>query len=377
MAERELRLVRRGEGLRPAGRTRGALLASVVVIGAAWSTQVGVQPARRALEVRTLAEQALQRSLERGLDDPRVRATLRELRREVSRRPLDSRARVVYAGVLLGLSSNLDDTAAAAFHAEVAARLAPATVPVVRGAVLVLARSGRRAEAVEWTRRMFGHDADAAADLLLRLEPYLSPAEIEEGLENDPEAWLAWSRRLRQAERGESADRWIERAFERWPGREEVRRLMCARAVRRGDWDGLARLVPAEAPLAESAAAAPLWVYRARVRSRAGDGADAVRDIETAQRLGRESNDLMILAGEAYESMDLLDEARSCWTRVLFRTPAGARDNRVRVLVSLARLEQRSGDLSSALRHWRAVLAIEPGHEAALRQIARLTGGPP
>lgn len=376
MAEPDLRLVRCPAASRSC-RWRGTLLAAILVAAAGWASQVGVRPARHQPSVRALAERALDRSLEHGLQDPQVHDTLRELQRAVIRRPLDSRTRVIYASVLLGLCANVEDTAAALFHAGVAARLAPATVPVVRAAAVVLARGGRRREALEWTRRMFGHDREAAADLLMRLEPYVSQDELARGLADDPAAWLAWSRRLRRSGRAEAADGWIERAYERWPGSAEVRRLMCARMVRDGDWEALSRLVPAQGALAATAAAAPLWIYRARVRALKGDGRGAVRDIETALRVGEEKNDLMLLAGEAYEALDLPDRARRCWMRVLFRLPAGAGETRVRVLSSLARLEQRSGDLSAALRHWRAILELDPQHGLARSQIARIGGDAP
>ena len=138
MENRVLKLVRATEAAPPAGG--GALvpfLVGALVLGSAGlAGWLGADEARRKVEVTTLAEQALQLALERGSDDPSVRRTLIDLRRTVGRRPLESRTRVVYASLVLALSTNQDEMQLAGFHAGRAAELSPVTVSVVRAATL-------------------------------------------------------------------------------------------------------------------------------------------------------------------------------------------------------------------------------------------------
>ena len=111
----------------PARRRRAATagLTVSVLVAAALATLLGADRARRSMDPRKIAEGALQASLEHGNDAPVVREVLVDLRRSLGRRPLDSGTRVAYAGLLLGLSSSVEQTRAAAFHARRASELAP------------------------------------------------------------------------------------------------------------------------------------------------------------------------------------------------------------------------------------------------------------
>lgn len=347
----------------------GALLLAALL-----ATVGGADEARRSIPSRRLAESAVQRSLEMGNEDPQVRGSLLRLRRSLSRRPLDCRTRVVYASLLLGLSRSLTDTRAAAFHAGLAAELAPVTVPVVRTAALVLARSRELDGALDWIRFTFGHDPAAAAELLAEVEPLLFDSQLDRGLDETPQAWLAWSEQLRRDDRDDEADLRLRRSHERWPDHLPTLQRLAARAAADDDRAALEALFPPGRDLPAEAAAAPLLAYRARLRGMQGDASGAREDIDRALALGEGRDGLRILAGDAYAALGDDDAAKRIWNLELHGLRSPAVDTRVGLLARLARLEDRHGQAAAALRLWRSVLELNPEHPAAQKRVDELTG---
>jgi hypothetical protein len=170
---RELKLIP-GERDRPARggpwRATPAVLGLFVVGAALGATWLGADEARRTIEVRELAEDALQTALQRGSADRDVRDALVDLRRTLGWRPLESKTRVIYASLVLGLATRLDDMRLAEFHAGRASELSPVTVSIVRASALVLANTGDPDRALRLVRRMFGYDAPRAAKTLAQIE---------------------------------------------------------------------------------------------------------------------------------------------------------------------------------------------------------------
>lgn len=354
-------------------RAGALLLVGALVVGTASALWVGSDAARKPLPAREIAEQALRTALERGSSDEDVRSLLVSVRRLLGQRPLDSSTRVTYADLLLALSRRLDDTAASAAHATRAAALAPVTVPVVRRSSIVLVRSGRSREAAALTREMFSYDPDAAAALLLRLEPMLYPSEVKASLPDAPEAWLAWAHRLRLENRLEASHAVVLETLATWPDDLASLRFVAARAVRDADWEGLASLIPPERMFPDQPVAAPVLTYRARLKIHQGDLDGARQDIELALRLAGESHLVQILVGEALEALGEIDEARRHWNRALFALPADEKITRRNVLAKLARLEERHGKAADALRLWETLLRIDGNHAEAMRRVDALT----
>ncbi|HXV75989.1 MAG TPA: tetratricopeptide repeat protein [Candidatus Polarisedimenticolaceae bacterium] len=353
------------------------LVGLLVILAAAAASGLGADRARVKPEPREIARRALATAMEHGSDAAAVRDDLTRLREDLARRPLDSATRVAYASLVLGLARGPDDLAVADFHARLATRISPVTVPVVRAAATVLARSGGPEETVRLIHEMFQYDAAAAARLLGQLGFLLTEEQSAAAVADRPEAWLAWARRLREIGRGEEADRWVVRGNARWP--DDLGLLVPAveQAARAGDWARVARLLPADRTIPLVPDAAILYAYRSRARNRAGQTAAAVEDAATAVRVGRDYATVLAYAGDAYAELGDAVEARTVWSRALFLTPPDATDYRLRILLSLARLEERDGRPATALRHWRSVLVVDPDNDEARRRIAALTGARP
>ena len=62
--------------------------------------------------------------------------------------------------------------------------------------------------------------------------------------------------------------------------------------------------------------------------------------------------------------------ARDWWTRALFAL--GEQPGRVWVIARLARLDEREGRASDAVRRWREVQALAPGEGEAAARLAAL-----
>jgi tetratricopeptide (TPR) repeat protein len=354
-----------------------APLVTAATLGAAVVAAVvsGAYEYRAERPAREIAAEALRSALERGSADEQVRLAATELRRRIERRPLDARTRVAYAGLLHGLSRGLDDTAAAAFHARRAAELAPVTVPVVRAATVVLARSLRWREAAGYTREMFRYDPRAAARLLATLEPFLPPDAFDATLAGAPGAWLAWIDRLRLDGREAEAHRRLEDALRRWPDEGPFVERAAAAALRDGDEARLEELFATPRDIPETPANARVLAYRGHAQALAGEPTAARADLERALALDGGDPRLLIVAGDAYLALGEEERAASLWGRARFTTEPGSRAVRLRAMVRLARLEDRRGRAGNALRLWRAIESADPQNGEARRRVRELTGG--
>ena len=252
-----------------------------------------------------------------------------------------------------------------------AAELNPVTVSVVHAAALVLANTGEVDQALELTRSMFGYDPGRAAETLSQIETLVLGARLEQGMPATPEAWTAWAKRLRDARRHDEAMQWFERAHRRWPEHLPALTQVAGAAFTRRDWLRLAELLPLGTTLpAEAQAAYPL-AWRAHMRWANGDRTGAVADMEAALERAAYPG-VRRLAGDLFAALGEIERARSEWNRALHdlrESPA-----RATLLSRLARLEQEHGRPAAALRHWEALLAIDPDHQEALRRRDDLSG---
>jgi tetratricopeptide (TPR) repeat protein len=324
--------------------------------------------------VREMAESAIETALRKGVNDPEVRETLVRLRDQIGWRQLDSKTRVVYASLLLGLATDVDQMQLAAFHARRAAALAPVTVSVVRAAALVLANTGDLDESMQLIHGMFLFDPRKAATTLGQIDSLVLGVSTAEAVPDDPDAWLAWASELRRLRRTDEASVWLGDAAQRWPEHLQVRTRLSYHYYGQRDWDALAALLPDDAVWPPSATSAGLYSLRALTREYQGDAAGARRDVEIA--LSNARNRLVhILAGDLFVKLEEPERARTEWTTALFQAKGwGAR----RALVlRLARLEDEWGRPAAALGYWRQIAAKEPNHVEARRRIEDLTGFTP
>ena len=102
------------------------------------------------------------------------------------------------------------------------------------------------------------------------------------------------------------------------------------------------------------------------------DAAEA--DVREVLAGAKDAPHLLVLVGDAQHRLGSIDLARATWHRALFRLSSDRAAARVAILVRLARLEESTGRASVALRHWRAVLDLQPDHPHARRRVAELTG---
>ncbi len=353
-------------------------LGATLLAAAGLATLRDADRARRPVTPSALASEALDRSLKRGSGDPSVRQALVDLRRRLGQHPLDTATRVAYASLLLGLSRSVEETHAAAFHADLAAELSPVTVPVVRASAVILARTGDTERSTRRIRRMFEYDAESAADLLVTLAAGLQPAEIESSIADTPEAWIAWLTRLHRDDRGVEAYAWLARAFERWPNHPETLERVAAKSVRRGEWEALSDLFAVEREIPERSSTARLIAFRALARAREGNHEAARTDSALALRLGEGDPRVRISAGDAHAAMGQFDQARRLWNHAHFSLQReGATATHKRVLLRLAHLEDDHGSPAAALRLWRSILELDPEHREARQRVEDLTGFSP
>ena len=341
---------------------------------AALATLRGADRSRAPLDAAQHVTDTLKQALAKGNRSPEVLANLRRLRAELGRRPLDSKSRVRYAALLLSMTRSRNDTRAAAFHARVAAELAPVTLPVVELAALIQAASGDRAEALAWVRHAFEFDPAGAANLLLQLESRLTDLKPGEGLAAIPSAWIAWARVLSDTARGDESVALLVAAAQRWPDDLELLVVLSRRAAGASDWDALERWVLRLDPLPVEGYGLELLAYRARVHAERGRRAEAEADLTDVLSVAGAAPHVLVLAGDVQQRLGSIALARRTWNRVLFRIATERAAMRVSVLVRLADLEERDGRASVALRHWRAILELDPSHARALQRVAALTG---
>jgi len=380
MEPSDLKLVR--SSIRPSTsavrreRWSAVALGSLALIAGLAGSLLGADRARAPSRPVDMAREALFRVLDHGPNDPGVLELLRSLRIQIGQRPLDARTRALYSALLLEMSMGPQDGPAPAFHAARAAELAPVTVPVVRAAALVLARSGRPDAAGRIVAEMFGYDAESAAGLLSTLETFLDPDRIQQAIPADPVAWLAWSRELADRGRTDDADDWLSGAYRTWPDHPGVLQRFAARAVSQRDWSTLARALPAGGEIPDGDETALLLAYRARARAEAGDAGGAREDADAAVARSGDSPTVLLHAGDALLAAGDPSGARRLWSRALFGIAprSGPGTERLRLLVRIARFEDDHGKPAGALRAWKAVLEEEPEHPEALRRVADLGG---
>lgn len=361
-------------------RTRtpaAAILGAAVLAAAALATLSGADAGRAPFDAAALAEFALARSLATG-DDAPVREALGALNARLTRTPLDAASRTVAASLMAETADTGAGRTKAAEQALAASRLVATDAGVAHGAARVLARCGRPELALQEVARIFGYAPDQGAAALADIEPFAPADRFEDGLPPTPAAWLAWSERLEMNGRQDEADARLAALLARWPGDLDALRVAAGAAASRDRTADLVRLVPPSLVLPDSESAAALHAYRARVKALSGDAAGARADAIHAVWLSRGDPWVLALAGDAEVAHDPA-LARDHWNRALYRllgneaTRDGARWIRAR----LARLDEREGKGSDALRAWRAILAEHADDPEARRRVAELTGEAP
>ena len=337
------------------------------------ATWRGADRSRAPLDARKHVQVTLAEALAHGNRSPDVLHKLQLLRAQLGRRPLDSKSRVQYAALLLAMTRTLNDTRASAFHARLAADLAPVTLPVIELAALILSRSGDGPGALARVRDIFEFDPVAAADLLLRLEDNLAHESTTAGLADTARAWRAWARALSDRGRVEESLALLHDAVARWPDDLGLNVALARLAVIRADWDDLERWTRLETIPAEGRGL-ELLTYRARLHAERGRREDAERDLNSVIAAAKGSPHALILVGVVQYRIGDMESARTTWNRALFALPRDLESTRIGVLVKLADLEEADGRASVALRHWREVLELSPSHTGAQRRVAELTG---
>lgn len=357
----------------PRGRA-GAPAAGIgmLVLAAGLAATVGgADAAREPFDPSARAAEALEAHLSRGAPlDPELRV----MRDRLAARPLDAATRAVYAGLLRETASTPAELAVVRFHALRAAATAPVTIPVVAASASTLARARAPAEAAGLARGMFAYAPRAAAALLATIEPFLDESARQAAIPEEAAAWLAWARELRARGFPDDAAAWIERAGVRWPSRPDVLVARAEGPFWRDDTTTLASIVPATTPIGDGPETPWLLAFRGRVRAASGDAAGAAADAARAVALAPRASGVLEAAARTVEAAGSAETAASYLRRARFGLPENASPaTRLRILVSIARLADRSASGAEALRAWREVLDLEPAHAEARRRVAALT----
>ena len=358
----------------PQRATGAAALGAAVLAAAALATGLGADAARRPFDPAPLAETALARTIAANDERPAIEA--QDLLRERLRRtPLDGGTRTIAASLSAETATTDALREAAARQAQAAARLTPSDAAVARGATRVLARCGRSDLALRQVAALFAYAPAEAAASLADIEPFVDADRLLDGLPPKPQAWLAWSERLRRAGRGDEADARLALLLARWPADLAALGVAASVAASRDRIDELARLVPPALALPATAEAASLHAYRARSKAAAGDAAGARADAALAIALSHGDAWVLALAGDAMAASEP-SVARDYWTRALYRLLArpDSRAAAIWLRFRLARLDDREGRAGDALRAWRSILEERPGDAEATRRVAELTG---
>lgn len=374
MADGPLRLVRDPE---PRGRSgRGGVAIAIAVLACAiLATVRGADEARSVVDPRAAARAISERALDDGYRAPAILERVRGIRADLGRSPLSAMRRVVYADLLLALSRSPDDTPAAAFHAGVAADLAPVTVPVVWRAVILLTRSGEVQSALDRISAMFTYDATAAAELLAEITPLVGPSRAATAVPPLPAAHVAWASHRKSTGDLEGARAVLDDALRRWPGSIPVVRAVANRAADAGDHARLATALDGiEIP--ERRDTSILYAYRCVVLATDADPGAAREAMEVARRAGRDDPETDRAIGDCHLALGDPVAARNSWRGALFRIEGEAPGLRTSLWIRIATLDEREGRASDALRAWRRVLELDPDHARARARIGALGGGP-
>lgn len=377
MERPRLKLLGRDDAAPPPRRGLVLAVGAFCAVAALASVPWGARDARRPLDARAVAERALLDALDSSRDDPRVADALRRMRSWLGRRPLDASARASYAALLAELAKTDEEKAIAAFHARVAARTAPVSVPVIGMAARALIGAGEAGAALEAIRDMFSWAPRDAAGVLAAVEGLVGRGRAAAAVPDDPDAHLAWARALRVQGRDDEAWGLLRATVDRWPDHDRARAQAAEAALARGDAEALAQLLPETMALQRGPESAGLWALRARARATAGDREGARADALEAARLGVGSTGVLANAARALEGVDDLDGARRLWTRALYGLEVAGRPGaeRIPVLTALARLEERAGRAGDALRVWTEILEIDSDHALARARVEALKSG--
>jgi tetratricopeptide (TPR) repeat protein len=302
-------------------------------------------------------------------------AAMRRLELRLVGFPRDASTRTIRASLLL----ESEDGAAARQEALAEVRRAvaddPQSIGVRRAAAWIEARCGLWDDALGEVRRIFRLEPGAGATALSEIEPLVPDGRLDEAIPADPAAWRSWSVRLREGGRDAEADARLGAALARWPDDLVSRTIAASVAAGRSDLVALARLVPPALAVPESRENALLIAFRARTRGSGGDATGAREDARRAVTLAGGDPWVAVAAGDALQEADPA-LARDWWTGALFAL--GEKPGRVWVLARLARLDERDGRASDAVRRWREVQTLRPGEgEAARRLVALGAGGEP
>jgi len=370
----ELRLVTPAP--RRASSPGAVALGAAVLACAAVATLFGADRHRAAFDAAAVAESALARSLSTG-DPAPARAAAEALRARLVEAPLDATLRTVAASLAAETATTRDERDAAVAQAQAATRLVASDEWIASGTARVLAQCGRADLALAEVARIFAYAPDAGAAALAAIEPRVDPDRLENGIPRTPAAWLAWSVRLRQSGRSTDADARLAAARERFPSDLPTWVAAATLAAGRDRVEELRQLVPAGGRIPETAKAAPLFAFRARVHGSSGEAAAARDDAARAVALSHGDPWVMALAGDGVAAVDPV-LARDYWTRSLYTLmqSTGSREGAIWLRARIARLDDREGRGRDALREWRAVLAERPDDPEAKRRIAELTGKP-
>lgn len=374
MERPELRLVRE---VPPARGRAGAAWGAAVLAAALVGTLAGAGAARAPFDPGAIAEDAFARSVSAA--DPSIaQGALQALRARLVHVPLDAATRTVLASLMTEVASSGGEREAAADQAEVATKLVASDEWVSRAAARVLARAGRRDEAVAQIASMFEYAPSTAALALSEIEPFLAADEMARGIPDRREAWLAWAVRLREMGREQDADERLGALLAKWPDDVPARTVAAGVAAGRDDTAALARAVPPALSLPQTAEAASLFAFRARTKAAAGDVVGARADVATALDLRGDDPWVRVAAGDAEIAFDAA-AARADWTRALYTLEASHAPDPsiVWIRFRLARLDDQEGHGANALRNWRSILAARPDSEEARRRVEELSGGGP
>jgi hypothetical protein len=368
----ELKLV--ADAPEGAGTPAATSLGAAVLVAAGLATLFGADAARRPFAPAPLAESALALTLSTG-DTLPAKDALAALNLRLRRNPLDGTTRTIAASLMAETAASAAERAAAVKQALAAIRVTPSEEHVAHGAARVLARCGYADLALREVARMFDYNPNEAAATLFELAPFVPEDRLETGLQDTPEAWLAYAERLRRAGLPDEADARLTALLTRWPEDLPALGVAASAAASRDRMDDLVRLVPPTRSLPETAEAARLYAYRARTKAAGGDAEGARSDAARAAALSNDAPWVLALSGDALASVEP-ELARDYWTRALYRLASQSKTQGEAIWLRyrLARLDDRQGRAGDALREWRTILAARPDDAEAKRRVQELTG---
>lgn len=238
---------------------------------------------------------------------------------------------------------------------------------------LVLARywlaMGRRDEALRVVRDLLEMAPGRAREAYELLGgEQLGLGELLAATPNEPDAAVRLSRYLARRRDRMGAQIVLERALSHAPDHWRLRRSLAYQLIRR-DRDERALDVLDHDPAPEDADER-LRVERMRARAYAGLGRlEALeRSLARLEAMGASAAELELVRGRAAARQGETERAVAALRRALeARRPSLSERQRLRALLTLARLLQREGDYPGALDRYREARKIDPDHPAVTR----------